>query len=297
MKQVTYILLLSLLPLLTMGQYSWKSYSLSATGGAQSNSSYSSVSSLQHYEASGNNNNTYSGNSGFLHPAIVLIIPDIDLGLKAYLEGAYNGTEMNTDIKNLLPNNQPYNVSPWAYSGTESFTSLPNQNIVDWVLIEIRDAANASSADNSTIVARQAGFLLNDGSVVAADGSSHPRFTLSISQNLFVVIYHRNHLSVLSNYALSQSGGVYTYDFTDNVNKAYGGSNAHKNLGSGIYGLFSGDANADGNISNNDKVIWTNHSGQNAYHASDMNLDGEINNPDKNDVWFPNTGQTSQVPQ
>jgi hypothetical protein len=182
------------------------------------------------------------------------------------------------------------------YSGTESFTSLPNENIVDWVLVELRDAPNAASADDNTIVATQAGFLLNDGSIVAEDGSSNMSFDLSISQNLYVVVYHRNHIAVLSNYALTQSGGVYSYDFTNDAGQAYGGNAAHKNLGAGIYGLFSGDVNADGNIDLSDKTIWLNQAGTKGYKSPDINMDGQVDNPDKNDFWIPNYGKESQIP-
>ncbi len=297
MKTIYYIILIILLPQFLQGQYTLKSYTISANGGAQNTSAYTLNSSVQHYEASENSNADYSGNTGFLHPTIILIIPDIVLGLKAYLEGPYNGSEMNIDIKSIIPASQPYNISPWMYSGTESFTILPNENIVDWILIELRDASDATSADNNTIVATQAGFLLNDGSIVAKDGISNMSFEQSISQNLYVVVYHRNHIAVLSNYALTQSGGVYTYDFTNDAGQAYGGNTAHKNLGAGIYGLFSGDANADGSININDKSIWTNQAGEQGYISSDMNLDSQVNNPDKNEKWLSNYGEETQVPE
>jgi hypothetical protein len=297
MKMILNLGWLIILPLFLQGQYSLKSYTVSASGGAQSTSAYTLNSSVQAYEASENSNANYSGNTGFLHPTVILIIPDIELGLKAYLEGPYNGSGLNTDIKNIIPANQPYNVSPWMYSGTESFTSLPNENIVDWVLVELRDAPDAASADDNTIVAIQAGFLLNDGSIVAEDGSSNMSFDLSISQNLYVVVYHRNHIAVLSNYALTQSGGVYSYDFTNDAGQAYGGNAAHKNLGAGIYGLFSGDANVDGKVDLNDKTIWANQSGEQGYKSSDFNLDGQISNPDKNEKWLSNNGEESQVPE
>ena len=296
MKTIINLSWLIILPLFLQGQYSLKSYTISAGGGAQSTSAYTLNSSIQHYEASENSNANYSGNTGFLHPTVILIIPDIELGLIAYLEGPYNGSGLNTDIKNIIPANQPYNISPWMYSGTESFTSLPNENIVDWVLIELRDAPNAASADDNTIVATQAGFLLNDGSIVAEDGSSNMSFDLSISQNLFVVVYHRNHIAVLSNYALTQSGSVYSYDFTGSASQAFG--NNQNSLGAGIYGLIGGDANADGTIDEADKTgVWKTSAGQTGYLSGDMNMDMEVNNPDKNEIWLTNFGKEVILPE
>jgi len=46
----------------------------------------------------------------------------IELNLKAFLEGPFNGTTMNTDLTNstILPILQSYNTSPWNYTGTEA---------------------------------------------------------------------------------------------------------------------------------------------------------------------------------
>ena len=56
--------------------------------------------------------------------------------------------------------------------------------------------------------------------------------------------------------ALTEAGGVYTYDFTTGAGQAYG-TGSQKNLGSGIYGLFGSDGNADGNITGDDKSnVW-----------------------------------------
>ncbi len=59
----------------------------------------------------------------------------ITLNLKAFLEGPFNGSVMNTALnpQNLIPLSQPYNGSPWNYTGTEQVSSIPNGNVVDWV--------------------------------------------------------------------------------------------------------------------------------------------------------------------
>ena len=90
---------------------------------------------------------------------------------------------------------------------------------------------------STTIIGRQAAFVLNDGSVVDLDGISDLQPSISVSQELFVVIYHRNHLAVMSNDPLIMTGGVYTYDFSDGENKVYGGPNGHKLLATGTWGM------------------------------------------------------------
>jgi len=224
---------------------------------------------------------------------------DIVINLAAFLEGPFNATEMSTllNSNNLLPLSQPYNTGPWNYSGTENVVSLPNADIVDWVLIELRDAVNTGSATPATTISQQAGFVLNDGSIVAIDGISNLQFNATVSQNLFVVVFHRNHLGIISANALTQSGGVYTYDFTTGAYQAFGDNPSQKEIASGIYGMFGGDLNSNGNIGITDKLTWNSETGTSNYTAADANLDGEVDNLDKNDITISNIGEGSYVPE
>ena len=224
MKSYIYIALLLVMPVLLQGQYTWERHAMSATGGKQNTSTYSSNTAVQHYEANSISNNTYTGSTGFLFPEIILL--DIRLDIKALLEGPFNGTSMNTDLnnQNQIPFSQPYSTTPWNYAGTESVPSIPNTNIVDWVLIELRDASDAASATPATVIERQAAFLLNNGEVVGLDGNTGALQCTSttITNNLFVVVYHRNHLAIMSANPLTKAGEVYSYDFTIADSQAFG---------------------------------------------------------------------------
>ncbi|MEZ5198085.1 MAG: choice-of-anchor Q domain-containing protein [Bacteroidales bacterium] len=92
----------------------------------------------------------------------------IELNLKAFLEGPFNGTTMNTGLanSNTLPFQQPYNSSPWNYSGTEEVISEMPENTVDWLLLQVRDTTNVSLANEESIKQQQAVFILDNGSVV-----------------------------------------------------------------------------------------------------------------------------------
>ncbi len=94
--------------------------------------------------------------------------------LNVFLEGPFDKGKMITELnkKNLVPLNQPYNISPWNYNGNESVNEIPNIDVVDWVLVDIRSADSAGAATSSTIFARKAGFLLSSGSICNPDGSS-----------------------------------------------------------------------------------------------------------------------------
>jgi len=205
---------------------------------------------------------------------------------------------MNTALNSssLIPLTQPYNTAPWNYTGAESVGSIPNTNIVDWILVEYRDAPDAVSATPATMIGRQAAFLLNDGSVVDLDGSSILSFNHSIIQSLFVVVWHRNHLGIMSAVALTESGGVYTYNFTTSDSQAYG-IDAQNNLGGGVYGKIAGDANADSDVDGSDKTLWENQAGTQGYNSGDFDMDSQTENKDKNDNWYPNVGENCQVPE
>jgi hypothetical protein len=225
---------------------------------------------------------------------------EFSLDINVYLEGSYNGTSemMNTSLNpGFLPLSQPFNVAPWSYSGTESILTIPSPEIVDWVLIEMRDATQASQANASTRIARQAGFLLRDGTVTGLDGSSLPVFDVSVQNNLFVLVWHRNHLGVLSAYPLTLLSGIYSYDFTTGAEKAYNGTSGHKQIANGVWGMIAGDANADNAISFADKTsFWNIIAGRKGYLSSDFDMNSQVTNRDKNDYWLPNLGSSSVLP-
>jgi hypothetical protein len=226
------------------------------------------------------------------------IVPTFQLDLKVFLEGPFNGTDMNAELNNLsmIPLTQPYNAAPWNYLGTESVAAIPSNQVVDWVLIEGRDAPDAASATEPTSFERQAAFLLDNGSIVGLDGSSLLSCNYVLNNDLFVIIWHRNHLPVMSANPLTESGGVYSYDFTTSEDQAH--NSGQKNLGGGNFGMVAADGDADGSIDNDDDFpVWANGAGNWGYLPGDYNLDNQVDNKDKNDFWFPNEGIGSQVPE
>ncbi|MCD4695243.1 MAG: right-handed parallel beta-helix repeat-containing protein [Bacteroidales bacterium] len=218
------------------------------------------------------------------------------LNLKAFLEGPFNGLDMNTDLNTgmNLPLSHPYSTSPWNYNGTESVTSIPNSNIVDWVLIELKDIDDAQYAASSCVIARIAAFILKDGSIVDKDGFSNLEFNNYINQNLFTTLWHRNHIGIMSAFPVSETSGIYSYDFTSGANQAHGGISAHKEVASGIWGTIGGNSSPDNQINNLDKDEgWLSEIGSNGYYIGDMNMDGIVNNTDKENIWEDNAGNGS----
>jgi PKD repeat protein len=228
-----------------------------------------------------------------------LVIPGFELELKIILEGAFSGVNMNTNLNSsgLIPLAQPYNTSPWNYPGIESVSSIPDTDVVDWVLIELRDASQPVLATGATVIGQAAAFLMNDGSVLHFSGNSRLFFNLPVNGNLYIIVKHRNHLEVMSNFPPVLNGNIYSYDFSTSVNQVYGGSDGHKELLPGVWGMYSGDSDGSGLIDVNDKSgnwqIWV---GETTYSGSDMNLDAQTDNRDKNEFWVPNISKSSQVP-
>ncbi len=103
-----------------------------------------------------------------------LIYNPVKLDLTIFLEGPYKGAKkMFTNLNpELLPLEQPYNTAPWYYNGNESVTEIPSADIVDWCLVEVRDAASPDVANSFTTKGRKAAFLLKNGDIVDIDGSS-----------------------------------------------------------------------------------------------------------------------------
>jgi PKD repeat protein len=218
--------------------------------------------------------------------------------LSIFLEGPMGGTEMMTDLnsQSLLPLANPYTSAPWNYPGNDGVSSFSNPDIVDWVLVDFRDATSAANALPGTSVETKAALLLSDGQVISPYGELPLFLNKEILNSLFVMVWHRNHLGILSAEPMMDFGGTYLYDFTTAVNQAYG-TNAQKDLGNGIFGLYTGDLNADGIVNELDKELsWGIEAGESGYIPSDCNLDGQADNLDKNDYWVENLNKSSQVP-
>ncbi len=116
------------------------------------------------------------------------------LNVTVFLEGAYSGSGgMNTNLNTsgYIPKNQPFNQSPWNFTGTEHADSIPS-GVVDWVLVSLR-----SNTSSSSTVAERAGFLKSDGTIVDLDGTSSLAFVVDEGY-YFVVVEHRNHLPIMS---------------------------------------------------------------------------------------------------
>jgi len=228
------------------------------------------------------------------------VSPDVLLNVKVFLESVYNpvndnmNTTLNTTL-NLIPLSQPYNNgTSWSYNGTENVAAIPS-GIVDWVLVELRDAPTPDAALSGTKLTGwpKAFFLKSDGSIVDLDGVSMPAIgNPVILNNLYVVVRHRNHLSIMSSTGAISVNNIYSYDFTTDVTKAFGGANGYKLIGTLPlrYGMVAGDIDNDGNIFVADYNSWAANAGiSGLYFGQDLDMDGNIFISDYN-FWASNAG-------
>lgn len=209
---------------------------------------------------------------------------------KVFLEGAYVVADgLMRDVlraNNKLPTTQPYgtltftNRNPVAYNGNEQvnsaiFSVSGNDAIVDWVLLEVRNAS-----DPSIVMGRRAALIQRDGNIVDLDGTSDVRIDEIPSGNYLFAVRHRVHLATRTSTPLSFSETLTPIDFTNNSNSV---SNSQKIIpGTSVYGLKVGDSNRDGSNSvldiNPIGSAWNTSLANFNYfnHFSDLNMDGSI---------------------
>jgi hypothetical protein len=110
--------------------------------------------------------------------------------------------------------------------------------IVDWVLVELRAAA-----DPTHIVATRSALLQRDGDVVGLDGTSSVVVQAS-SGNYYVALRHRNHLGVMTASPIALSGTAATVDLRSGATATWG-TEARKTAGS-VRCLWAGNVYLDG---------------------------------------------------
>ncbi|MEI6899004.1 MAG: cohesin domain-containing protein [Bacteroidota bacterium] len=214
------------------------------------------------------------------------------LNTKVFLEGPYSGggnmsATLNTG--NLIPLTQPFNTSPWNYTGTENVVSIP-ADVTDWILVELR-----TGTASSTSFFKCAGFLKKNGQIVGLDGTSALVLSSVVPGSYYIVIRHRNHLAIMSAAGVSLSTSSALYDFSTDQAKAYG-TNPMVALTGGGYGMFTGDANSDGHVFTNDFTLWRQLLGTSGvYTNSDFNMDGNVFTNDFT-KFRANLGNSTTVP-
>ncbi len=232
-------------------------------------------------------------------------IQKIQLNAKLVLSGAWTGSEMQTSLNSsdLIPDSQPYSSLP-AKSVSPTFFDN-NPDVVDWVWVEFRTGTAANTA-----LGAEAFLIKKDGTLVNTTGGTTLGFGGISDGDYYVVIGHRNHLSVMSASALTLTFDNATIlDFSASLTAAYQVNSAPmRDLGNGVFGLWQGDVNSDGQVkytgASNDRALVLTMAGgpgpfdsTTGYQAEDVNMDGVIKytgaNNDRVDILSSAGGPTA----
>ena len=221
---------------------------------------------------------------------------------RVFLQGPFNGTDMNDNLRlaSAIPLTEPHTDLGFLHTGTggaESVNSLADfdnlgtdDDIVDWVFVELRQYL-----DNDEIYLTTSALLQRDGDIVNTDMEPLKMYG-AYPGDYYLTIRHRNHLGIHSLNKLSLDKTTSYIDFTDGSTATLG-LNAQLDLGAGVFGLWSGDANRDGQVNAVDKNNYWRIQNGTPYDylnsTADFNLDAVINAVDKNAKWRISNSQIS----
>ncbi|MFD0861576.1 leucine-rich repeat protein [Sungkyunkwania multivorans] len=220
---------------------------------------------------------------------------NIALSTRVFLQGAslnpFSGEEDlmrdNLRIDGVLPTTSPYFDGLTADAGV--FAIMGPNAIVDWVVIELRDAT-----DNSILIDGRSALLQRDGDVVDVDGVSPIQFGGLPGGDYHVVVDHRNHLAIITANAAALSTGTNLIDFTSDVTLAQGTTNALVEVRPGVFGLVGGDLDENGQVQNTDISSLRPKLGIAGYDNADLDMNGQIQNTDINNLLNLNLGKGEQ---
>ena len=166
-----------------------------------------------------------------------------EASLKAILQGPYNTNthRMAASLASAIPTNAPYAADPRPVMARPT-------NAVDWVLVQLRRETN------SPPVFSRSTWIGDDGTLLSDAGDA--RVILAVGTGAYhIVLGHRSHLATMSAGPLTFTNRLFSYDFSTSADQNYGGTNGAVQLEPGVWGLWSGDADGDGEIGPADESI------------------------------------------
>lgn len=234
----------------------------------------------------------YQGGTGRGDHMDLFVLPkDLLLSARALLEGPYDGVfGMHDSLRaqGVIPLAEPYSALGFTQIGGGGETIDPavldplmNGNVVDWIFVELRAAA-----DPTEVVATRSALILQNGLIVDLDGTSPVTFDELTPGDYHIVVRHRNHLGVMSYEPIPLDGATASFiDFTQPYTLTFG-TEARKSMVPFMV-LWAGDVYHNEVLkyigAENDRdPILTRIGGVvpsntvMGYHAEDVNMDGTV---------------------
>ena len=268
--------------------------------------------------------------------ALVLLVPTVNVAqtlLKSQSLSNIGSTDPYCGADGYLEAALGLEAEEAKCSSITITNTIINDNVSDWVLLELRavdSGINVGSATTGAVVARKPALLLQNGYVVDAeeyggtdvcnnfdgtDTTNCPPVEFDFADNnqilgkdLYVVVRHLNHLDVISNTSMSITttdiGTRYSYDFTSltegETNAARGGNLGLK-IEDGMATMYVGDVNSDANINAADYLqIYRDIDRETdtgiTSKESDIDFSGTVDADDVSSRLGENLGRTTQLP-
>ncbi|MBL8011595.1 MAG: hypothetical protein JNJ64_13405 [Flavobacteriales bacterium] len=226
--------------------------------------------------------------------ADISVLHCVQVSVRAMLEGPYNSATglMNDALRGLpsFPLADPYPGIGYMHVGGGNddavapgvLSTAGNNAIVDWVLLELRDANTPA-----TVVSSRSALVQRDGDVVEPDGVSPVRFPMPAG-SYHLAVRHRNHLGCMTAGQIALGPTSTTVDLTTLATPTFG-TNARKASGGAVnlQLLWAGDVTFNGQVKyaggGNDRdpilvrvggTVPTNTA--NGYFPEDVNLNGQV---------------------
>ena len=244
------------------------------------------------------------------------------LNARVLLGGPYNtGTGLMNDglrSASLIPASEPYTAAGFTQAGRGGgeqvapavLATTGNNAIVDWVFVELRDAALPLH-----IFSTRCGLVQRDGDVVDTDGGSPLRLS-AVPGNYHVAIRHRNHLPVMTLDPVAFGTAPVALTFIDGSTATFG--TEAQRLNGAVRHLWPGDITVNTQVkytgigNDRDPILVAvgsttpNSTLTNQYNVRDVNLDGVVkytgSNNDRDPILVtvgnttPNSIRSAQLP-
>lgn len=283
MKTILTLLSLLLIPFFGISQ-SIEKFSIDSGGASSSAGNIEIFYTLGEVNVQERSAGNIQVSEGFINPLNLAI----SVHPKVFLQGPFMSPStsglMNDNIRTMLSTTSPYTDALTCNASV--FTITGSEAIVDWVWVELRDAT-----DRTIVVESRSALLQRDGDIVEVDGTSSVSFTAT-PDSYYMLVNHRNHLGILSANPIPMSGNT-VVDLSANPSEVFGGSISVSDMG-GIYAMYSGDFDGNGQIQNSDASSVFLLVGNSGYSEADMDMNGQVQNTDINNIISPNTGRGEQ---
>ena len=219
-----------------------------------------------------------------------LVVEPVKVSLKLFLDGPYDMVSGlmhdSLRVQGRLPLVEPYTDLGWSMSGgsatqiaQETLDASGPDAIVDWVLVQLRDAL-----DPSVVLRTRTALVLRNGDVVSTAGDTAVFFDVDPG-SYHIAVRHRNHLGCMTASAVALDSIPTLIDLRDPTTATWG-VEARRIVGAHAV-LWKGNVISDPQVKytgvSNDRdpilqaiggVVPTNV--VSGYRGEDVNMDGDI---------------------